>query len=152
MWTLKFLFKFQFEFLLFLISLTETEICMKKVKAMKSLRVHTSHFTFISLKRGFINLISFLLVLISSPLPKSLVTHYSVFFSRHFLFFFFFLSLFLSFSVTSFLLSFFYFFLIFFILPFFLFSFLGATKHLYNWLCPLVGWSLGRSIDWSVSH
>ena len=21
---------------------------------------------------------------------------------------------------------------------------LGATKHLYNWLCPLVGWLVGR--------
>ena len=21
--------------------------------------------------------------------------------------------------------------------------FLGATKHLYNWLCPSVGWSVG---------
>ena len=21
--------------------------------------------------------------------------------------------------------------------------FLGATKHLYNWLCPLVGWLVG---------
>ena len=26
--------------------------------------------------------------------------------------------------------------------------FLGATKHLYNWLCPSVGWSVG----WSVTH
>ena len=29
--------------------------------------------------------------------------------------------------------------------------FLGATKHLYNWLCPSVsrsvGWSVGRSVD-----
>ena len=24
--------------------------------------------------------------------------------------------------------------------------FLGATKHLYNWLCPLVGRSVGRSV------
>ena len=24
--------------------------------------------------------------------------------------------------------------------------FLGATKHLYNWLCPSVGWSVGRSV------
>ena len=27
-------------------------------------------------------------------------------------------------------------------------SFLGATKHLYNWLCPLVG----RSVGWLVTH
>ena len=26
--------------------------------------------------------------------------------------------------------------------------FLGATKHLYNWLCLLVGWLVG----WSVTH
>ena len=26
--------------------------------------------------------------------------------------------------------------------------FLGATKHLYNWLCPLVG----LSVCWSVTH
>jgi len=25
-------------------------------------------------------------------------------------------------------------------------SFLGATKHLYNWLCPLVGRLVGRSV------
>ena len=25
-------------------------------------------------------------------------------------------------------------------------EFLGATKHLYNWLCPLVGWSVGRLV------
>ena len=25
-------------------------------------------------------------------------------------------------------------------------GFLGATKHLYNWLCPLVGWSVGRLV------
>jgi len=24
--------------------------------------------------------------------------------------------------------------------------FLGATKHLHNWLCPLVGWSVGQCI------
>ena len=24
--------------------------------------------------------------------------------------------------------------------------FLGATKHLYNWLCPLVGWLVGQSV------
>ena len=28
---------------------------------------------------------------------------------------------------------------------YFSYSFLGATKHLYNWLCPLVGWLVGRS-------
>ena len=28
--------------------------------------------------------------------------------------------------------------------------FLGATKHLYNWLCPLVGWLVGRSVGRSV--
>ena len=27
-------------------------------------------------------------------------------------------------------------------------AFLGATKHLYNWLCPLVG----RSVGWSVGN
>ena len=27
-------------------------------------------------------------------------------------------------------------------------TFLGATKHLYNWLCPLVGWLVG----WSVGN
>ena len=26
--------------------------------------------------------------------------------------------------------------------------FLGATKHLYNWLCPLVGWSVGWLVGW----
>ena len=30
--------------------------------------------------------------------------------------------------------------------------FLGATKHLYNWLCPLVGWSVGRLVGWLVTH
>ena len=38
--------------------------------------------------------------------------------------------------------------------------FLGATNHLYNWLCPtvgrsvsgLVGQSVGRSVGWSVSN
>ena len=25
-------------------------------------------------------------------------------------------------------------------------EFLGATKHLYNWLCPSVGWLVGRSV------
>ena len=25
-----------------------------------------------------------------------------------------------------------------------IYFFLGATKHLYNWLCPLVCWSVGR--------
>ena len=28
------------------------------------------------------------------------------------------------------------------------FFFLGATKHLYNWLCP----SVGRSVGWSVGR
>ena len=28
--------------------------------------------------------------------------------------------------------------------------FLGATKHLYNWLCPLVGWLVGWSVGWLV--
>ena len=28
-------------------------------------------------------------------------------------------------------------------------SFLGATKHLYNWLCPSVGLSVGRSVTHS---
>ena len=27
---------------------------------------------------------------------------------------------------------------------------LGATKHLYNWLCPLVCWSVGLLVRWSV--
>ena len=27
--------------------------------------------------------------------------------------------------------------------------FLGATKHLYNWLCPSVGLSVGLSVGWS---
>ena len=27
-----------------------------------------------------------------------------------------------------------------------LIHFLGATKHLYNWLCPSVGWLAGRSV------
>ena len=27
--------------------------------------------------------------------------------------------------------------------------FLGATKHLYNWLCPSVGWSVCRSVTHS---
>ena len=26
-------------------------------------------------------------------------------------------------------------------------AFLGATKHLYNWLCPSVGWSVTHSFD-----
>ena len=26
---------------------------------------------------------------------------------------------------------------------------LGATKHLYNWLCPLVGRTVGRLVCWS---
>ena len=34
-------------------------------------------------------------------------------------------------------------------------KFLGATKHLYDWLCPLVGqlvgWSVGRSVG-RVTH
>ena len=30
--------------------------------------------------------------------------------------------------------------------------FLGATKHLYNWLCPLFSWSVGRSVGWLVTH
>ena len=33
--------------------------------------------------------------------------------------------------------------------------FLGATKHLYNWLCPsvgrLVGWSVGQSPFWAAA-
>ena len=29
-------------------------------------------------------------------------------------------------------------------LIYFTFNFLGATKHLYNWLCPSVGWLVGR--------
>ena len=31
-------------------------------------------------------------------------------------------------------------------------DFLGATKHLYNWLCPLVGRSVGRLVCLSVTH
>ena len=31
------------------------------------------------------------------------------------------------------------------------FLFLGATKHLYNWLCPSVGWLVGRSVC-GVAH
>ena len=31
-------------------------------------------------------------------------------------------------------------------------NFLSATKHLYNWLCPSVGWLVGRSVGWSVTH
>ena len=31
-------------------------------------------------------------------------------------------------------------------------SFLGATKHLYNWLCPSVGWLVGWLIGLSVTH
>ena len=34
----------------------------------------------------------------------------------------------------------------------FRFPFLGATKHLYNWLCPLVGWSVGRVRIRSTIH
>ena len=30
--------------------------------------------------------------------------------------------------------------------------FLGATKHLYNWLCPLVGWSVGWLVGRSVGN
>ena len=34
--------------------------------------------------------------------------------------------------------------------------FLGATKHLHNWLCPSVGrsvgWSVGRLVGWSGIH
>ena len=30
--------------------------------------------------------------------------------------------------------------------------FLGATKHLHNWLCPSVGWLVGRLVGWSVTH
>ena len=30
--------------------------------------------------------------------------------------------------------------------------FLGATKHLYNWLCPLVGWLVGWSVSRLVTH
>ena len=30
-----------------------------------------------------------------------------------------------------------------------LFCFLGATKHLFNWLCPSVGWSVGLSVTHS---
>ena len=30
--------------------------------------------------------------------------------------------------------------------------FLGATKHLYNWLCPLVGRSVGWSVGLLVTH
>ena len=30
--------------------------------------------------------------------------------------------------------------------------FLGATKHLYNWLCPLVGWLVGRSVGRQHIH
>ena len=29
--------------------------------------------------------------------------------------------------------------------------FLGATKHLYNWLCPSVGWSVGLLVG-RVTH
>ena len=38
-------------------------------------------------------------------------------------------------------------FLFFNVVPFLSF-FLGATKHLYNWLCP----SVGRLVGWSVTH
>ena len=30
--------------------------------------------------------------------------------------------------------------------------FLGATKHLYNWLCPLVGWSVGLLVGRTVGR
>ena len=30
--------------------------------------------------------------------------------------------------------------------------FLGATKHFYNWLCPLVGWSVGWFRNRSTTH
>ena len=30
--------------------------------------------------------------------------------------------------------------------------FLGATKHLYNWLCPSVGRSVGWLVGWSVCN
>ena len=29
---------------------------------------------------------------------------------------------------------------------------LCAKKHLYNWPCPLVGWSVGRWVGLSVTH
>ena len=32
------------------------------------------------------------------------------------------------------------------------YKFLGATKHLYNWLCPSVGWLVGRLVCLSVTH
>ena len=32
------------------------------------------------------------------------------------------------------------------------FLFLGATKHLYNWLCPLVGWSVCLLVTHSFDY
>ena len=31
-------------------------------------------------------------------------------------------------------------------------AFLGATKHIYNWLCPLVGLTVGQLVGRSVGR